>query len=233
MKPIYEISPDFLNPLNRYKDWVFAPATQEKILRMGIPRAGEAPLPGQASELASLERLLQIDFDKHSGAPGQQLGVNLNYRGNIETRSHLIEPTFFDEIRAKNNELDDELQAVLGARNCALKMYYPAGGYIGWHTNWDLPGYNIIFTYSPDGNGFWRHVDPAGATSIAPRPEKLVHLQDRPGWHCKVGKFGAKAEANEIVWHAAYTDSPRLTVSYVIYERRIWENMVAELEAGL
>jgi len=108
----------------------------------------------------------------------------------------------------------------------------PANGYIGWHTNWDLPGCNIIFTYSPTGNGYWRHIDPAGSRTVVPNGEKLVHIPDVKGWHCKVGQFGRKDETDKLVWHSAFAREPRLTVSYVIFERKIWENMVDELLEG-
>jgi hypothetical protein len=230
MKPIYNLPAELLAPLDRYKNWVFAPTTQERIRKVGIHRAGAAPAPGLEEELCSLERLLAVDHDVHLGPPTEQLGINLNYRGNIERRSDTIDPAFFAEIRARNDELDDELQHALGARQCALKMYYPANGYIGWHTNWDLPGFNIIFTYSPTGNGYWRHIDPAGAATPRPDPAKLVHIPDVPGWHCKVGQFGQKTETDKLVWHSAFAREPRLTVSYVIFDRKIWEDMVAELE---
>lgn len=230
MKAIYNLNPEFLGYLDRYKNWVFSPQTQANIQKMGMPRAGEIPPEGRAEEICSLDRLLRMSHEKHLGPPVEQLGVNLNYNGAIEHQSHKIEAAFFDEIRAKNNELDDDLQNALGARNCALKMFYPAQGYIGWHTNWDLPGYNIIFTYSPSGKGFWRHIDPRGASSVVPRAEKLVHIDDVPGWHCKVGQFGEKSQTESLIWHSAFTHEPRLTVSYVIFERKIWENMVSELE---
>jgi hypothetical protein len=232
MKPIYKLSDEFLAPLDRYKDWVFSTPVQESLGRLGITRAGPAPSPGREEELVSLESLLKMDHDRHLGPPVEQLGINLNYRGNIERRSDSIEPAFFAEIRAKNDELDDELQHALGARQCALKMYYPANGYIGWHTNWDLPGCNIIFTYSPTGNGYWRHIDPAGSRTVVPNGEKLVHIPDVKGWHCKVGQFGRKDETDKLVWHSAFAREPRLTVSYVIFERKIWENMVDELLEG-
>ena len=119
---------------------------------------------------------------------------------------------------------------LIGARVCALKMYYPAGGYIDWHTNWDVPGYNIIFTFSKNGKGHWRHIDPSNALDVVPRPEKLVHIEDVPGWHCKMGYFGSKDQTDKIVWHSAFTFEPRVTISYVIHERAVWENLLEELQ---
>jgi hypothetical protein len=230
MKVIHGLKDDILTALNTYKDWVLSSQTQEHLRTYGITRVG--PIPGEGSEdhFASAEHLKQINHAHHLGPPTEQYGINLNYNGAIEKFAHRMNPIFFEDIRTRNNLLDDELQYSLGARFCALKMYYPENGYIGWHTNWDLPGYNIIFTYSPTGNGYWRHIDSTDSKTVTPDLEKLVHIEDVSGWHCKAGYFGPKSELNRVVWHSAFAREQRITVSYVLQNKAIWDDVVAELE---
>ena len=185
---------------------------------------------GRASEAASREYLVAMDADNHNGFPPDMFGFDLNY-DTLKRQTIKADSKFFEEIRQMNNSVDDKLRNFLGARFAALKAYYPKDGYIAWHTNWNAAGYNIIFTYSEGGDGYWRHIDPENSKSHKPDVEKMVHIQDKPGWHCKVGYFGTKQETDKIVWHSAYTNEPRLTMSYIIYDEALWTSMVEDIEA--
>ena len=82
-------------------------------------------------------------------------------------------------------------------------MYYPKDGYIAWHTNWNVPGFNCLFTWNPTGEGYWRHLDSTNEKpgSIMADPDtKLVHMQDPVGWHSKLGYYGRKEEHNKIIF---------------------------------
>lgn len=225
MKVISTITQEILEPMNQYRDWVFSDRIQTSVAKMlqhheGKLREGDLP--------CSKETLERMAHEQHGGVPEDFIGINLN--GEI-LKIHLgqLERGFIEEAREKSEALDAKLQHLLGAKVCALKMFYPPGGYIPWHTNWDSAGYNIIFTYSVGGKGYWRHIDPAGAKSVVPDLSRLVQIDDRPGWNCKAGYFGRKDELDRVTWHCAYTHEPRLTLSYLIYDRNLWENLVDEL----
>lgn len=225
VKILNRISPDLLRPLEKYRQWILQESTQKSIR----DRMRTSPVDFRNPEAScSKESLMAINHGGHEGFPLSFYGVDLNYK-NVQKESAQFGPEFFNEVRDINLELDDEIQNFLGARVCALKAYYPAHGHIGWHTNWNVPGYVIILTYSPDGQGYWRHVDPAGAKSITPDPEKVIHIPDQKGWHGKAGYFGKKTETDKLVWHCAYTSSPRITVSYVIDSESVWRDMVDEM----
>ena len=53
-------------------------------------------------------------------------------------------------------------------------------------------------------------------------------MDDVPGWHCKLGYYGAKDEHNKIMWHAAY-GGPRITLGWVVRDENIWEDIIEEL----
>jgi hypothetical protein len=232
MRLIPSLNPELLEILERYRSWVFQDEIQRAIRRR--LDAGDDSrirrLP-DATAACSVEALAKVDPSRHSGYPESWYGLDLNYQ-TVQNDAAMYEAAFFDGIREMNRWMDAELQTRLGARYCALKAYYPAGGYIPWHTNWNVPGYTIILTYSPTGNGFWRHIDPKGATGVVPNPQQLVHLDDARGWHGKAGYFGGKDEADRLVWHCAYTAEPRVTLSYVIPDRRLWEDLLAEMASA-
>jgi hypothetical protein len=129
-------------------------------------------------------------------------------------------PNHFHSVLKK---LDDDLMTFLGARNSALKMYYPPKGFIGWHNNSNAHGYNIIMTYSKTGDGAFYHYDL--------KTKEIVEFKDKPGWTVKVGYFGRFSESEKIYWHCARTECDRLTLSYVIYDKNIWDNMVEEIQS--
>lgn len=114
--------------------------------------------------------------------------------------------------------LDNELKSFTGSNQCALKMYYPPEGYIGWHNNANAPGYNILFTYSETGEGDFRY--------IHPQTGELVILPDKKGWSCKVGYYDV-VNGNPL-WHAAWTGCNRLNWAYIIHPT-LWADMAEEL----
>lgn len=131
-------------------------------------------------------------------------------------RDHEVYDTnhFHDKVMS----LDKKLMAFIGSRNSALKMYYPPGGYIGWHNNANAPGYNILFTYSETGEGDFRY--------IHPQTQELMILPDRKGWSCKVGYYDV-IEGRPL-WHAAWTNCNRLNWAYIIHPM-LWVDLAGEL----
>lgn len=97
-----------------------------------------------------------------------------------------------------------EFAAEIGAHTSALLSYYPPGGYVGWHTNWDATAYQVLFTYSKNGDGFFRYWDA--------KKEEIVTIQDKPGWQARWFYFGDEPET--YCWHSAYTAGPRITLAY-------------------
>lgn len=113
------------------------------------------------------------------------------------------DPNTFVEYR---NKVREQFTAEIGAMHSALTNYYPPGGFVGWHTNWNASCYQILFTWSKDGNGYFRYWDD--------QEKKIVHIQDKPGWQCRHYYFGPKDEPEHHCWHSAYTLSPRITLAY-------------------
>lgn len=118
-----------------------------------------------------------------------------------------VDPDVKKEILDKIYALNEEMMLFLGVRNNALCAFYPPEGYISWHTNWNAPGYNLIFSWSETGEGWFKYRDPV--------TKQIVHCQDEPGWQLKAGYFGSFKEKDKILYHAASTDCKRITVSFI------------------
>ena len=196
-----ELNPDLLKIVNEYSDWFF---TQD---RKRIKIEGT---PDSNGYHTSKEYWETIDKQKHIGFPEVTYGVDLTH---VESTPQ--------HYREKIVSLNSKLNSFFGAKFCAVKMYYPNGGYMGWHTNWNCAGYNILLSYNKDGNGFFRYIDPV--------TQEVVTQPDKQGWQAKVGYFGNKQESDKIVWHCARSNSERLTFGYVIPDLDMWQMMVDDL----
>lgn len=119
-------------------------------------------------------------------------------------------------------QLDSDLNIFFGSAFSAVKMYYPAGGYMGWHCNANCPGYNIIMSYTERGKGWFRYQEP--------NTGMVRTLQDEPGWNAKVAYFGSWEEQDKQVWHCARSNKDqRLTLAYVIPHHEMWDLMCDDI----
>ncbi len=234
MTPILTIQSEILKFLDEWKDFVwdldmvenFGPDKKYR------DRGGKFHKEDRAEYASSVECLMSLDHMTHDGFPPDSYGYDFNQVGRwVEsgnTPADVAKP-----LVEKSKWLDDNLGNYIGYRFCALKMWYPPQGYVSWHTNWNVPGYNILFTYNPTGDGYWRHVDPTGSDS--PRPnlgennENVITIPDQAGWTCKTGYYGKKHEHDKIIWHTAYSNEPRMTLGYVVHDKQLWMDVVEEI----
>lgn len=84
---------------------------------------------------------------------------------------------------------------------CMHACYYPPGGHIGWHTNSNFVGYNILLTYSETGDSFFEYVN----------NNEVIRVNDPIGWSYKIIKWGVNEEK---VWHRAEANCNRITITY-------------------
>ena len=235
MRQVLTLPTDLLTVLDEYSDWV-----SQNPPDVNLPNwrtKGKFFKENRSEYAASVECLKSSPADTHDGYPPDSYGYDLNeptLRKTLEVEGHRFtsdEKEWIKKYIEKSQDLDDTLGAYIGYKFCALKMYYPKDGYIAWHTNWNVPGFNCLFTWNPTGEGYWRHLDSSGEKpgSIRANPDiKLVHIDDVPGWHCKLGYYGKKEEHNKIMWHAAY-GGPRITLGWVVFDENIWEDIIEEL----
>ena len=99
-----------------------------------------------------------------------------------------------------------DFAAEIGAHTSALLSYYPPGGFVGWHTNYDATAYQVLFTWSKTGNGYFKYYDKV--------KDEIVTIQDVPGWQCRHYYFGPENEPHNHCWHAAYAGDERITLAY-------------------
>ena len=161
----------------------------------------------------SNEYLDYIEDKGHEGFPEEKYGIDLT----------IIESTPI-EYRDKIIEVTKKLNDFFGSQFNAVKMYYPKDGYMSWHNNHNVPGYNILMSYTKNGDGWFRYKDPA--------TEEIITLYDKPGWTAKVGYYGHNEEPDKLYWHCARAYEPRLTLGFVIPNEEMWEMMCEDLTSN-
>lgn len=207
MKFTDSISEDLLAILNPYTDWFFS---QEDLATLREPDRTH----GKTFETATSEEYLQEIITKD----GEHVGFpECGYCCDI-SMVHEVPTTHKEKQRA----LNEELIRFLGARNNAVHVYYPENGFMGWHTNWNASGYNILLTYSTEENsGYFRYLDPV--------TKEVITLWDPKGWSCKVGYFGRRSETDKVIYHSAGSSAKRLTLGYVIPHEDMWRSMIEDI----
>ena len=142
--------------------------------------------------------------------------------------------TFKQSFIDRQNKFNTDLMSALGMRRNALIVAYPEGGFIGWHNNTNAPGYNLIFSFSETGDGFWQNIN--GETG------EIEVIRDNPGWNCKSSYFGHwgdvtgdPASKRNVVWHSAQTETCwRMTCSYLfdLESKEWWEDSTLEVASA-
>jgi hypothetical protein len=114
-----------------------------------------------------------------------------------------------------------ELCSWAGAHRRALTAIYLPGGFISWHNNANAHGYNVLFTWSEEGDGQWEHIEPVTGEHVV--------IPDVKGWQCKYGYYGTYDEPEHVLYHAAKTNCLRCTVAFVFNGNRTGKNMAEML----
>ena len=194
---------ELLNLLNSFSEW-FNTIDKKEIKIKGKKDINEY--------YTSEEYYQSINKKDHIGYPEETFGIDLN----------LTQATPLS-FREKIRNIDKDFNSILGSRNCAVKMYYPKNGYMGWHNNNNAHGYNILFSYSKNGNGFFRYKEPKNLSTTT--------MFDSAGWTAKVGYYGNNDESDKLFWHCARAYEDRLTLGFVIPDKNFWQMMIEDIES--
>ena len=186
---------EFLSKLNNFVDEYFAIDGYNDPNNMQYSSRQALDDPEYFCSVDYLKYMLSIG-DEHSGFPEEHMAmpISSSVRNNPE------------KFTAYKDMVKHEFAQEIGAHTSALLNYYPPGGFVGWHTNWNANAYQILFTWSKTGDGYFRYRDP--------ETHELVTIKDKPGWQCRHYYFGRKDEPDHHCWHAAYAGCDRITLAY-------------------
>lgn len=207
---------EFIDILNEYKDVLLKrePGDDTPLVEKEIPINSKDENPDDWLSDQYMHEIISMGRG-HDGFPKVLKGfAGLKHEGN-DMRGKVIKDA--------SRTLNSKLMEFMSARNSALNACYPPGGFISWHNNANAKGYNIIITYSENGNGWFDYWDL--------EKKERVRIQDKPGWQAKMTYFGPYDNPDKLCYHAAYTDDYRITVAFVFDEAdEFWEEVIEDLE---
>tara|TARA_B100002019_G_C21261525_1_gene597016 strand:+ start:114 stop:914 length:801 start_codon:yes stop_codon:yes gene_type:complete len=180
-----------------------------------------------------------IDIDRLKVKKGRQNRINVkealcdNYR---EVFSKQVRPgppwhqkicdLLLDLEQRKRDHYIADLATDLGkritGRKQALSAIYPPGGYLAWHHNADVPGRNLIFTWSKTGEGVFRYFNNTKGY--------YFDIPDHKGWNVKSFDWYRHGitDREGYSWHCAGTECLRATVAFVIDDNQMSNEMLED-----
>lgn len=189
-----------------------AEACFEVARRAGRPRKETfQPVDDSTVEVAILERHLAGNVDVFGLASDAELSNAIGFNSR-----HVAASIRDGEMRRVRRSFDDVLRrevarAFAPARApllfWAADYWYPAGAYMGWHTNNRFPGWRIYVTHASEpGRSFFRYRDPLSG-------EVRTSLDAR--WMLRFFLVDPKRP----LWHAIYADAERFSFGYMAHPR--------------
>lgn len=203
-----QINPEVQEVLDEFTDWFFQQDAKKEIKFNSTAPELHYMEDDHPEYFTSDEYHDSMMWDVHIGFPLVSRGADLN----CTTTTPL-------EWRDNINRLRNKLNALMCSRFNAVMMYYPAGGYMGWHDNRNCPGYNILLSYTKNGKGYFRFKEEG----------KTVTQYDKPGWNVRVGYYGGHTDPELRFRHCARAYEERLTLGFVIPDEYLWEGAVEDL----
>lgn len=154
---------------------------------------------------------LEYKINEHKWWPYYQFSHNLappnNYKHYIEICPYIYQLAFY-----------------LNAWGIALTTWYNEGGYVSWHNNADVPGRNLLFCWSEDGNGVFR--------TYNEKTDTFTDFNDKPGWSVRSTVFYSENDSIEKShsWHAMHTNCCRFSLAFRILESPTTNDVLSELD---
>lgn len=90
---------------------------------------------------------------------------------------------------------------ILGAERTTNAIVYPPQSYMGWHTNSDIPGKRIYYTFSTKSAVF---------KYIHPFTKEVLYSKDKIGWNCREFVI----DATNPLWHCIYSEGLRFSFGF-------------------
>jgi hypothetical protein len=130
----------------------------------------------------------------------------------VESRRKIVDAKLSDKLQDIFTH-DDKLTIVPSGH-----FWYPAGAYMGWHTNSRVPGWRIYINYAEEsGKSFFRYKHHLTG--------EIVTLWDEE-WNMRV----FRVTGTDPLWHCVYSNTNRFSLGYMVKIPAQRSGVVAKLK---
>ena len=164
----------------------------------------------QTSE-TRLTQILDVGEDIHGIATDRSISNVISFGGKKVTDT--VNSNRIREDRRRVDELMENLLKSIFSSKTPLAIstsghfWYPAGSYMGWHTNSRVPGWRVYINYAEEpGKSFFRYRDP--------QTKEIVTLNDKV-WNLRIFRITTE----QPVWHTVYSDTNRFSFGYMVHQK--------------
>jgi hypothetical protein len=155
-----------------------------------------------------LQGLLGSNQDIHGIATNRSISNVITF-GEAKLDDTIIDPEVENTRKTVDAKLGDKLQEIF-AYDDRLSIapsghfWYPAGSYMGWHTNSRVPGWRIYINYAEEsGKSFFRYKHHLTG--------EIVTLWDEE-WNMRV----FRVTGTDPLWHCVYSNTNRFSLGYMV-----------------
>ena len=210
---------EVLQALNEYKDFIMNNNIDKNLVLMCKEQRGQADYyTGE-----EYRKEIMSKGEAHQGYPEfmhSYSGLMPSKDGHFEDN---LKKTTAQKFTDASSALNSRLMQVLSAKLNTLNTVYPPGGFISWHNNANACGYNILFSWSETGDGWFKYWDI--------NEEREITIHDVQGWQCKMGYFGPYYKPDTLCYHTASTNCWRISVAYIFAEEdSFWKEVIEDIE---
>ena len=167
-----------------------------------------------------LNNMLINNLNTNYGTSEESKGFSWNLF-ELESFSYFWE----EESLWLTNLLEDMEQfcQYLSAIEISLWIYYFQHSFVSWHTNSDMPGISLLFSWSKEGDGYFK--------SYNPKTENFEIYKDNVGWNVKGLHVPTDEESLTLGtnWHYVETTSPRYTIGFFIRKPEVKKDFCEEI----
>jgi len=182
------------------------------------------PSPAAKTEVSpeALVRILDQKRDVHGIAKDRSISNVISFGA-----MHISGSVIDDEVSLLRKKIDRRMHVIMGKifpRERGLHtvgsghFWYPAGAYMGWHTNSGVPGWRVYINYAEEpGKSFFRYRDPTTG--------KIVTLMDKE-WNIRIFRI----DKNIPLWHAVYSETNRFSIGYMVIKQGYYSRILKRVK---
>ena len=171
--------------------------------------------PNSEASLATSDIALQALLDSGNNIHGISKQPEISNVIAFNTKN-VSDAVMSDDITRLRNEVDAlvdskfrqtfDIKSSWGIR-CSGHFWYPPGGYMGWHTNSESPGWRLYISYTDEpGKSYFRYRHPETKQIIT----SMDHKWDIRMFH---------VSSDKPLWHTIYSDTNRFSLGYILQPR--------------